>query len=260
MTSRFDSATELVERSDLEYVAQIGDEWSIAGVPNGGLLMSITAKAAIGSVGAPDPLSMTTHFLSPTAPGSIDVLVEVVKQGRTFSTAVVRVNQGDRERSRTLITLGDLSKARGQTLVRVEPPLPTESWAEFGGTPLGPLNVVDEFEYQMQAQSAWNSDSPTNVPEVEGRIRFVDGRQPDLVALPLMLDAFPPTIFQLGSIGWSPTIEMTVHFRQRPEPGWCTATLSSRAVIDGMFEEDGLLWDESGALIAMSRQLAAAAS
>ena len=49
---------------------------------------------------------------------------------------------------------------------------------------------------------------------------------------------------------------MTTHVRGIPEPGWLRCRFSTRFVSGGLLEEDGEIWDESGRLVAQSRQLA----
>lgn len=89
-----------------------------------------------------------------------------------------------------------------------------------------------------------------------GWIRFVDGRPADSLALALFADAYPPSLFTaLGSIGWVPTLEMTVHIRRRPAPGWLMATFESDDLAGGRMIETGSLWDAEGHLVARSRQL-----
>src|SRR5207249_1047345 len=70
-----------------------------------------------------------------------------------------------------------------------------------------------------------------------------------------------PAVFDMGvSAGaiaaWVPTVELTVHVRGRPGPGWIAASFRTKFLCDGYFEEDGELWDSTGRLVALSRQLA----
>ena len=57
-------------------------------------------------------------------------------------------------------------------------------------------------------------------------------------------------------MAWVPTIELTVHIRGVPAPGPLASTFRSRFIENGMLDEEGEMWDSSGALVAQSRQLA----
>ena len=93
---------------------------------------------------------------------------------------------------------------------------------------------------------------------VGGWIRFADGRPIDNLAVPLLMDSWPPPMFATFLGGMAPTIELTVHWRNRPSPEnrWHLADFRSRYLLNGYTEEDGELWDENGRLVAQSRQLA----
>jgi hypothetical protein len=77
------------------------------------------------------------------------------------------------------------------------------------------------------------------------------------IGLLTAVDAFPPTIFNTDfPVNWVPTVELTAHVRARPQPGWLRCAFTTRFVTGGFIEEDGELWDETGTLVAQSRQLA----
>ena len=91
---------------------------------------------------------------------------------------------------------------------------------------------------------------------MSGYIRFADGRAPDTRSLVLFADAFPPSVFSsLGVVGWVPTVELTVHVRARPAPGWIKAVFTTDDLSGGRMIESGKLWDSQGRLVAQSRQL-----
>ncbi len=50
--------------------------------------------------------------------------------------------------------------------------------------------------------------------------------------------------------------ELAVQVRNPKPTGWLACSFATRFVTDGMFEEDGEIWDEEGNLVALSRQLA----
>ena len=73
----------------------------------------------------------------------------------------------------------------------------------------------------------------------------------------LYADALPPPVFnRLGPAGWVPTVEITVHLRAIPAPGLVQCRFRTRYVTRGLLEADGELWDSTGELVALSRQLA----
>jgi hypothetical protein len=86
-------------------------------------------------------------------------------------------------------------------------------------------------------------------------MRFRDGREADPLSLAALVDPAAPMILELGEIG-SATIELSVHVRARPVPGWLACRVSTRFVIDGYQEEDVEIWDSAGRPVAQSRQLA----
>jgi acyl-CoA thioesterase len=85
-------------------------------------------------------------------------------------------------------------------------------------------------------------------------MRFADGRDADLASLPLLVDATAPSVVELGAT--STTVQLTVHLRGRPAPGWLACRAITRFVSGGYHEEDFEIWDSAGTLVAQSRQLA----
>ena len=72
----------------------------------------------------------------------------------------------------------------------------------------------------------------------------------------MAVDALPPVTFNLGIMGWAPTLELTAHIRAKPAPGWLRLRHHTRNIAGGMFEEDCEVWDSADRLVAQSRQLA----
>ena len=72
----------------------------------------------------------------------------------------------------------------------------------------------------------------------------------DPLALLFAVDALPPVTFDLGIPGWAPTLELSVHVRARPAPGWAKVRHATHNVAGGYFEEDCEVWDSTGRLVA----------
>jgi acyl-CoA thioesterase len=256
VASEFDEAITVEPVGPGRFRVEITDRWNIGIAPNGGYLVAVVLSAIRASVVRPDPVAVTAHFVSRTEPGPADVEVEVLREGGHSAAAAV-MRQAGTTRMHVVATCGDLSTATGPTTV-LEPtpdfPPPDECVKAEGG--VAP-EFVRRFDLRLTPDTAvWATTRPSGTPEMSGWIRFADGREPDTAMLPLVADAFPPTLFNLMQTGWVPTIELTVHVRGRPAPGWLQCRFRSRYLIEGYLEEDGEIWDSTGRLVALSRQLA----
>jgi acyl-CoA thioesterase len=252
----FDEATAVEAAGDGRFLTTITDRWNIGIAPNGGYLVSVVLAAVRASVARPDPVAVSAHFPSRTEPGPAEVDVEVLREGG-HSFAVARLLQGGETRVHLATTCGDLGTATGPTnVLEPTPEFPPPDYCVPAVGPVAP-EFVKRFDLRLTPDTAvWATSRPSGTPEMSGWIRFADGREPDTAMLPLVADAFPPTLFNLMQTGWVPTIEFTVHVRGRPAPGWLQCRFRSRYLIEGYVEEDGEVWDSTGRPVALSRQLA----
>ncbi len=281
--SRFAHDTAVRSTGDSRYVGEVTSGWAVmeGGAPNGGYLMAIAARAMGATIAADergpnrvDPVSVTAHFLAPAVEGPVDIDVEVVRAGRRHATLHAAMRQDGRECVRLLGTFADLD-ATGSDDVRVDrqpPPYPPVAecldftaaaiaQAEDGGYP--PPPILHRFDHRVPHELAgWAVGRPAGRGEMGGHVRWYDGAEMDPLGVLAVLDCYPPAVFNTGdgSLGWVPTIELTVQLRRRPSPGYLTARLLTQAITAGGYlEEDGEVWDAEGRLVALSRQLALAA-
>ena len=253
-----DDAASLVPTGPLTFRAQISDAWGIGPIPNGGYLMFHGAKALSLLLAHPDPLTVTARYARPIKPGPAEVRCEIIKQGRTQSAGVAVFLQDGKERFRVTATFGDLVKRVGPTIETIQAPsfpepdaLPQRGAAPFEST------FADRVELRFARGTDSFLDGELGEMEVGGWIRLADGREVDVFALLLMADAWPPPALRaIEPRVWVPTVELTVHVRRRPAPGWIAAWFETRSMIEGALEEDGRLFDETGRLVALSRQYA----
>lgn len=244
------------------FAGLIQPHWNIGSNPNGGYLLSIVGQALRQATPAhPDALSVTAHYLRPGLPEQpCRVDTQVLRQGRTLSTVRATLVQDGTARLEVIAAMGALqvdAAAPPPVLCLPRPDIPPpEACVGRSGAAQGvDLPILSRLEVRLHPEEA--------VPRQAGRARitgwarFADGRAPDALACLLMADAFPPAVFGvLGMVGWVPTVELTVHLRRRPAPGWMLGQFWCNDLSDGRVIEDGALWDAQGQLVAQARQLA----
>lgn len=245
--------------------ARVDGRWNIGDNPNGGYLVSI-ALAALQRVSAhPDPVSVTTHFLRPgSGDEPAEVTTEILRGGRTITTARAALSQSATTRIEIIAAFADLARGAGgdrgsDATASFGPPPPRipppDRCVVRSGSEQGiELPILDRLDVMIHPDQARAGQA--GIPVVSGWIRLTDGADPDPRSLLMFADAFPPSLFgSLGAVGWVPTIELTGHIRRRPAPGWILGRLEASDLYDGRMIEDALLWDETGALVARSRQM-----
>lgn len=252
------------------YAGELSDRWLIGPVVSGGVVMALGVAAMNERMardgGAGEVVAFSAVFLSASAPGPVQVGTETLRVGRRISTGAARVGQWEAgewvERARLLTTHADLglhSEPLHRQAAPVDMPPPQECMRarrEPGGF-TEPIALLDQVDLRLDpATAGFGVGAPTGLGELRGWMRFADGREPDAASLPFFLDAFPPVSFDLGVYAWAPTLEFTGHVRAHPAPGWLRVQTTTRNVAGGLLEEDCLLWDSSGRLVAQSRQLA----
>jgi acyl-CoA thioesterase len=252
VTAVFDADT-AVEPSG---AVTLSDRWNgLAGV-NGGYMLSVCLRAIGEVLPFPDPLVVSGFFLRPGAAGPASVQPGVLRTGKTTGFGQASLWRGGKQLVHATAAFTDFDAGAGPTYSGAAPPdLPDP--ADCAGLDAGSVpgvSIVDQIEYRAAALPGWLTGAPSGNPASSFWMRFRDGREPDLWSLPLLVDAAAPMVLELGAV--STTVELTLHLRARPAPGWLAFSGSTRFVSGGYHEEDYDVWDSHGTLVAQSRQLA----
>lgn len=263
--SEFDEAIRTTRTGDAAH-GILGEGWVVGGGINGGLLMALALDALrspmLEAGSGPDVLAWSAHFLSASTPGPVTARTEVLRVGRTIGSGQVSLLQDEQERLRVVASFTDLGSGapivhRSQPLPSMPPPHECIRATRQAGGFAEQIAILDRFDLRLDpACAGFGLGSPSGAGELRGWLRFADAREPDVVALCCLVDSFPPVTFDLGAYGWAPTIELSGHVRTRPAPGWIAVRITTSNVIGSFFEEDCVLWDSTGAVVAQSRQLA----
>jgi len=261
VSHQFDTDVSVTPLGDGRYDAPIRDGWDINGNANGGYLMSLVANAMRAESGRAHPISVGMHYLAPGPAGAGTVTVRVMKSGKRFTTVAATLSRDGRDLVTALGVFGDIDSSvppHAVSLDRIEVP-PFDECPTRSGEAM-PLGLMSKLDIRIHPDdTGFARGEPTGEALCRGYFSFRDGRESDTLSMLLAADAFPPVMFnRFGMQGWVPTIEMTVHVRGVPAPGPITCAFRSRVIQGGMYEEDGEMWDSTGQVVALSRQLALA--
>ena len=253
------------------YTAELGAGWQIGSGINGGMLLATMGNAlrsTLSGSGHVDPVTVSGYYLSASRPGPATVRTELLRSGRSMSTgqaSLVQSQEGvEVERIRALATYGDLAGLADGVRTTAQPPVlppPDECVSTADAPPsfMEQAGLLQRLDLRLDpACAGWAMGRPSGRGLIQGWLRMADPREPDPLLLLLAADALPPVTFDLGQLGWTPTLELTVHVRAVPAPGWLRVVHSTRNVAGGLLEEDAEVWDSADRLVAQSRQLARA--
>lgn len=252
------------------YAGVIDDVWTIGTKVHGGTMVAASAAAAARLLRATDPalaemapIAASSDFLGAPDPGAVDYEVRVRKIGRQICLVDTTLVQDGRDRVRTAFTFGHLDD--GEPLYAPEhidmPAEPPADALGYQGSPMGDIvHVAQGAELFLDKSWARFLDGAQGEPRLRLWMRPLAGDQadPEVSALFAMMaaDMSPPVSMNLGHFGWAPTVQMTTYLRRRPAPGWLRIVAVSHEVGGRLFDEDQLVLDSTGAIVAQSRQLA----
>lgn len=245
------------------WTAEIAEGWDIFGVSNGGYLMAVATRAMEAESDGRALISAAGHYLNPVNPGPVSIEVATLKQGRTLTTMRARMSRGERQLLTVSAVFADPDRPMSERdlVLGERPDLPSpEDCAEVVPTDDAPIPPPFSGKVELRLHPEDNDSfygEKKAEPLVRGWFRLRDNEPFDAHAVVLATDAMPPAIFNSNlPMGWTPTVDLSVQVRNPAPTGWLACRFTTRFVTNGLLEEDGEIWDESGYPVAISRQLA----
>ena len=239
---------------------ELDDTWAYGpGTQHGGFLLELLATSALAGGTHPDPLAVSGHFLSAPRLGPARVRVEVLRTGRSVSTVRAALVQEGRTCLDAVVTAGRLGVPGPPAYVDAAPPAlpPLEACVRNERQEGEPRNgITEQLDLRLDPVAAGWLSAPSDRAEVRGWVRYVSGADAGPLQLLCLADALPPVTFALGLRGWVPTVELTVHVRARPAPGWLRVVQRASLLQDGWLDETCEIWDSNDRLVAQATQLA----
>ncbi|MFB8005409.1 thioesterase family protein [Nocardia sp. NPDC056000] len=255
------------------YAGVIESIWTIGKKLHGGTMVAGSAAAATEWLRrtAPEraemfPIAASSDFLGAPDPGAVEYEVRTRKIGRQICLIDASLIQNGRTLVHTAFTFShlddDAAPVYSADHAQDMPAEPGDSALSYDDeNPMGKLvHVAQGSSVAIDTEWARFLSGETSEPRLRLWIRPFEGdeRDPDVAAFFALMaaDMSPPVPMNLGHFGWAPTVQITTYLRRRPAPGWLRVIASAREVGGRMFDEDQLVIDSTGAIIAQSRQLA----
>ncbi len=247
---------------DGRFRAELVDDFTVFGIPNGGYLQCVMANAAVAAAsdeGASHlhATAATTNFVSPSVVGPATVATEVRRVGRSASFVHVTLSQEGVVTTESLVTVGTLREsARLRYQSSVAPVLaPVSECVELPAHESLSIHHLVDMRCDPDSPAWWNGEAGD--AQVVIWLRLADGGAPwNAWSVLFAADAVPPATLPLGSTGWVPTLQLTSYVRRIPASEWLRARQWCVVVADGLVDERCELFDDTGELVATSSQLA----
>ena len=262
--ARFSHAMALRPKAVDEHTAtfegNLNEHWTIGPKIHGGVMLALCAKAARSALAdAAEPLVVSANYLRAPDPGPVELAVTIRKRGRQVSLVDVDLTQDGRVAVRAAVTLG-VPEPHAEPLLEANPvpelmsPAPPDDIAAIGpGHPLAGVNhLVAGCDIRPDL-----SELRPGVREPRSRI-WVRPREeaPDVLFTLLCGDISAPVAFAVDRRGWAPTVQLTAYLRGAPADGWLRVLSTTTQIGEVWFDQDYLVVDCEGRLVAQTRQLA----
>ena len=243
----------------------IEDYWIIVG-PNGGYLGALLTNAGEMHLGLETHQlrGITIHYLTPPKLGPVDIRVTTIRSGK--SVTFLRFEMAQNSEIVLAATGSWASSNKGiesPHIVIPEVPSPEDCPIPTRLTD-SPTRLHEKWEIRSVNQAS-DELTESNDLRMQWWIRPKETTPMSSALIVAAADALPPPIFfQSDSIKMAPTVDLTIHVRaninlvQWGATSWLLAEFVTHHASGGFIEEDGLIWNDDGTLLCMSRQLALA--
>jgi acyl-CoA thioesterase len=248
------------------FAAEVSGDWRAGRGPHGGYLAAMILRALTETVADPAraPRSLTIHYARAPQTGAVSIRTVVERAGRSLSTLSARMEQDGALIALALAAFSVPWSAPEISDLQMPDVAPPEETREAGGMlKFGAPPFTKHLVLQPRIGALPFTGTQQKM-EIGGWLGLAEPRPIDALSLAFFSDAlFSPPFIRLSERATSPTLDLTVHFRNSmprvdaPDPDeLCFARFSSGLVHDGFFEEDGVIWAADGTVLAQSRQLA----
>lgn len=243
---------------DGTYTATLPAEWTVGPKPHGGFVLAGMTRAAVSEAGDGDPLAVSAQFLRAPEVGPVLIRTSVRKAGRTATVVAASLEQRGQVCVESSITVGRIPELRADYAdLPSMPSSPPPGAVDLSALPSAQFYKVGAAcDVRVDPASAGFLTGRTDGPLTLRLWARPHEEQPDPYFALVAGDISMPVTFNLGRVGWSPTVQLTALLRARPAPGWLRIHVTCQAVHGQWFDEDATVIDSAGRLVCQARQLA----
>jgi len=252
------------------FQGELNKHWTIGPKVHGGAMLALCANAARIACGGGQsdafqpvlqPVAVSASFLWAPDPGPMLLTTFIRKRGRQISVVDVELTQGDRTAVHAVVNLGE-PEHEAAPLLSANPVLELMSPEPPGDiAPIGPGHPLAGLVHLGEGCDVRPMLS-TLAPSTSGRPPVIQmwarprGVAPDALFALMCGDLSAPVTFAVDRTGWAPTIQLTAFLRGLPADGWLRVICTCVEIGQDWFDEDHIVVDQTGRIVAQSRQLA----
>jgi acyl-CoA thioesterase len=259
----FLDGTAVQPRGEARYRGEIGEDWNLRPLPQGGVVTAIALRGMAAELDRPEQTVRTLHttFVAQVAHGPVDVEVDVLRRGRSMSHLRAEVRNPGAERGHVTTAVFGAPR-HGYAFTDLRPPPDVPPPAECvsfrdpvpeGAEPFEPMPFWDrlvegravighppweEFVPDRAEHAAWHRFDETP---------YLDDGTLDPFALVVLVDMMPGAVSEkvgrLDQDWFAPSVDLTVHVLNRCRSPWLLAHNTARHAGDGYASADLALWD-----------------
>lgn len=245
-------------------LAQITSDWGQGRATFGGLVAALGIRALDGVNQGRSLRALSVTFCAPAEAGELAIDVELLRSGRALLHAQARLVQDGQVRAVIIGAYGDARESSLQYAARRAPEGPNpESLQRMGYIDGAMPAFLRHFDHR------WPTESTQTMPLGEGQLsgfaRTLDADRVDAAVVTAIADAFPaPVMTLMKQHAPASTASWLLNFVGEPiDPAkidrgafwqFAAQTLDAGA---GYANVDAQIWDATGALRVISRQLVA---
>ena len=230
----------------------LDESWSSLVGVHGGYVAALTVRAAEAMLPDREVRTVTTSFLRPAKVGAAEVILEILRAGRSFTTVSARVRQASRDVAQTTLTLLNPVGSSGWTTGLIDPPAPPDRCVPFEPPPS--IAHFTQAEFRIDPASIPASDPHAAAARIAGHVRPGEARPIDAAWLTVMGDWFPPSPFRrLVPPAGGISIDYAVHIHRTlgtDGDRWLQGVFTSDNNVAGIALEHGTLATAEGIAVA----------